>query len=260
MTIQPARRKKKVKIEAKKKDFYSYWGKSFEFTVAASQILMFAALALLFFSFSRQGFRQLSALQTVLFLGIFAVTLFLIFFSVLTGFLRRQAQKPKKIFKIESDNFCEIDRFKRIVARESKRAGRYHLPMTLCFLDIDQCRERAARRGLQRDDLLQHFAAFIVKLVRGSDYFVHCGNDEFAILLCHTDVSHGQYFIYRLFLQSQEHLDLSFSSGLTGYRSGETAETFFERAREALTVAKKEGFEKIQCAIGLDDSPMIKNF
>ena len=152
------------------------------------------------------------------------------------------------------------DSIYEIMRREMRRAGRYHLPLSISFMAIDHFDEMIRKNGRKfRHQLIQKFSNLTVEVIRSSDYVAHLGGNRFAVLLCHTDLMHAENFVYRLLVQSQERLELSFSTGLTDYRTGESAGEFIKRAQQALKQAHEEGSEKTRCAIGKDDNLVIKS-
>lgn len=150
---------------------------------------------------------------------------------------------------------------REILRHEIKRAGRYHLPATLCLIDIDDTESLAHKQeGGSTDKIYETFGSLVAGIIRSSDYLGRFENNQFCVLLCHTPLAHAQNFIYRLLVQSQERMELSFSSGFTSYRAGEDAKEFFERGKRALLSARHEGVKKTHCSIGKDDQQVIRTF
>ena len=151
--------------------------------------------------------------------------------------------------------------FDKILEQEVRRAGRYHVSLALCLLDLDEFRSFNEHFGPHKgDDLLKQFGDFLRASVRFTDSVAHDASDAFCILLPHTDVIRAQKFLARLLAQGQERLDISFSAGLTVYHSGETRSHFFSRASLALRQAKREGKKQIRCLVHGEDSHAIINF
>ena len=145
--------------------------------------------------------------------------------------------------------------------QEMRRAGRYHFPLTLCLLDLDDFQQIGRLNGkYYADEVLQKFAAITLGHIRTSDVICRVGRDEFWVLLAHTDLTQAEKFLYRLYLQIQERLDVSYSAGITSYRPGESREEFLHRSEEALGRAKQEGQRKTRCIICKDDSRVVMNF
>ncbi len=137
--------------------------------------------------------------------------------------------------------------FENVLEKEVRRAGRYHYPLTLCLLDIDDFKIFNEQNGRARgDDRLKCFSSLLRRAVRATDYLGRHLNDTFYVLLPHTDLLQGERFLSRVIAQSQEQIDLSFSAGLTSYLGGENKAQFLVRAQIALEQAQKEGKKKIK--------------
>jgi len=144
---------------------------------------------------------------------------------------------------------------------EIRRAARYHFPLTVCLLDVDDFEELIRKNGkYYGDEILQKFAQIALGHIRSSDLVGRAGRDEFLILLSHTDLNQAEKFLYRLYLQIQERLDHSFSAGITSYRPGESSQDMLKRSEQALERAKQEGQRKTRCLICKDDSRVVMNF
>ena len=151
--------------------------------------------------------------------------------------------------------------FDDILQEEVRRAGRYHFPLTLCLVDIDNFKSFNDNFGHTRgDELLQRYSRLTLSHIRSTDCLARYGGDEFCILLPHTDLVSAEKFLTRLLLQVQEMLDCTFSAGVTSYRAGESRADLLMRADLALYQAKREGKNRIRCMIGKDDSHVVLRF
>ena len=200
--------------------------------------------------------------QNVYFFGFAALLGLGLIFSVVSGAIRYKRSVLESKLNFEGVRpIYDRTAFFQLLKQEQKRAGRYHFPLTLCYLEIDELASVEELQGKKvAAQLNGKFADLLASVIRTSDYLCHLEENGFAVLLCHTDVKNAENFLLRLHLQSQERLELSFSSGLTSYRSGEGLNDFLKRSREALKQAQKEGDQKIICAIGKDDYQVIKSF
>lgn len=81
--------------------------------------------------------------------------------------------------------------FDEVVRKEAVRASRYHHPLLLYFIDIDQFKsfndERGHRAG---DQVLSHFALILQQCIR-KDVDIACryGGDEFVLLVPHVEAA-----------------------------------------------------------------------
>ncbi len=149
--------------------------------------------------------------------------------------------------------------FEKMLEEELRRGGRYHYPVTLCYLDIDDFKGINDRSGRENGDhALRQFAILLKSSSRFADCAARYQNDEFCLLLPHTDIVRAEKYLARLARQIEEKCGLTFSGGVTSYQNGETRAQFMMRAHEALMKAKREGRKKIRYAAG--DDPAALNF
>lgn len=151
--------------------------------------------------------------------------------------------------------------FEEMLDQELRRSGRYHVPLTLCVLDLDSFRSFQENFGRRLgEELLKHFGEFIQMNVRFSDCVARGRHDEFYIFLPHTDLIRSAKFLDRMMNQAEDKFDCTFSAGLTTYRGGENIAEIISRAEKALEHAKREGKKRIRCLIESDDSFSVLSF
>ncbi len=236
-----------------------------EILQTSSAILSLAALASAAYLLYRLSSQQFQSLQgTNLYLVVLiAGVLGMIGLHYLVMIYLRQLQRKAERYT-QHDGIQPVydwDGFHQVLRREIRRGGRYHLPVTLCLLSVDDLHLLMHRQGRGfSDKLLGRFVELLIGLIRSSDYLAQLSENEFCILLCHTDLANAEKFLFRALLQAQERLEISFSAGLTIFRAGENPLEFLRRVRQALEQARHEGQKKIHCAIGKDDSQVIKSF
>ena len=74
--------------------------------------------------------------------------------------------------------------FDEIIGREVQRHRRYHIPLSLVFMDVDRFKSINDTLGHDEGDrVLQRVAAFLLRNVREVDYVFRWGGDEFLILM-----------------------------------------------------------------------------
>jgi diguanylate cyclase (GGDEF)-like protein len=192
-------------------------------------------------------------------LGYFTLTSFLalVLFLKPLGFF----QLRKRVAYDKLTSILDRGSFNEKLGAEIRRAARYHFPLTVCLLDVDDFEELIRKNGkYYGDEILQKFAQIALGHIRSSDLVGRAGRDEFLILLSHTDLNQAEKFLYRLYLQIQERLDHSFSAGITSYRPGESSQDMLKRSEQALERAQQEGQRKTRCLICKDDSRVVMNF
>jgi diguanylate cyclase len=123
-------------------------------------------------------------------------------------------------------------------------------PLAISLLDVDNFKRLNDELGHQAgDEALRSLAAAVSKSLRPFDVVARFGGEEFVVMLPATSTTEGQQILTRmqrsltegLFLHEHKTVFVTFSAGVTAYRSGETIEQALERADEALYEAKRTG-------------------
>jgi diguanylate cyclase len=143
------------------------------------------------------------------------------------------------------------------IAAELKQWKRDRRARSIAAIDIDHFKLINDQYGhLAGDKVLQVMAQHLSRRLRESDFFARYGGEEFVLLMDDLTVSQALAITDRL-RQSVEKLGFHFrrmpvavtvSCGVAGLREGDTAESLFERADQALYLAKKNG--RNQCVAG----------
>lgn len=151
--------------------------------------------------------------------------------------------------------------FEGLLDEEISRAGRYHHPLSLCLIDLDNFKSFNESYGRKRaDELLQKFSTFLRGSIRTSDVLGRYDNDAFFLLFPHTDVVKAEKVLSRLSDQSIEQLDCSFRAGISSYCVGEKKSQFKLRVKSALDHAMRAGNKKILCLVGQQEGQAILEF
>lgn len=140
---------------------------------------------------------------------------------------------------------------------EFYRARRYHHPLSLLLVDIDDLKNINHEFGRSAGDhLLRYFGQIIQETIRPSDIPARYGGEEFLILLPETNRTEAMVVAERLRKKVAAHPfridvrsgDISFtvSAGVCTYPdSGENAQELITLADLALDEAKKNGKNKV---------------
>lgn len=141
--------------------------------------------------------------------------------------------------------------------REISRAQRNQEPLCFVLLDLDNFKQLNDVHGHQvGDDALVFLANTIKKNIRPEDIISRYGGEEFAILLPSTMIEKAISISTRIlrnltkefFLHDNKRLLITFSAGVAQLRPGESQESFFKRADDAMYRAKKCGKNQILAA------------
>ena len=140
--------------------------------------------------------------------------------------------------------------FDNEVARSRRRKA------TLCvaMLDIDNFKKLNDSLGHEAGDAaLIHLVTVIRDTLRPQDTLARFGGEEFIIILPETPLEDAQKAIVRLqreltkrfFLHENEKVLITFSAGITDFRSDDSQATVTKRADEAMYQAKKAGKNRV---------------
>jgi len=87
----------------------------------------------------------------------------------------------------------------RILEREFQRSKRYHIDLTVLFLDLDDFKSINDNFGHDNGDLaLCHTAKCMNLLKRESDIVARFAGDEFVVILPSTNISQAESYIHRV--------------------------------------------------------------
>jgi diguanylate cyclase len=144
--------------------------------------------------------------------------------------------------------------FEAEVARgERERAGAADGAAPLLavgLIDIDNFKKLNDTLGHAAGDVaLKTLAAAVRERLRPADHLARFGGEEFVVLLPGTGVDEAQQALTRLqrsltealFLHEGREVFVTFSGGVTAWRTGESLQSALERADEALYEAKRTG-------------------
>ena len=122
--------------------------------------------------------------------------------------------------------------------------------LAIALIDIDNFKRLNDTLGHAAGDVaLKKLAAAVRERLRPTDHLARFGGEEFVVLLPDTVLEEGQQAMTRLqrslsealFLHDGREVFVTFSAGMTAFRTGESLEMALERADQALYEAKRTG-------------------
>jgi len=149
--------------------------------------------------------------------------------------------------------------FHETLAREVDRAQRYQRRLSLVLLDVDGFKEINDRIGhLAGDAVLAEIANRIRQVVRSADIPCRVGGDELAVIVPEIEVGQARQLVGRIqaAVSSQPIARagrVRVSAGVADLRPNDGPTTLFERADEALYVAKHNGKNEGQGGLAAAD-------
>jgi len=135
--------------------------------------------------------------------------------------------------------FCE-----QALAREISRASRSGNPLVVVCLDLDGLKQTNDRLGhAVGDHVIKEFARRLQKAVRGSDFAVRMGGDEFLVVLLECPSEKVQLVLNRIRDFEVEYegtkIGVSSSYGWARYNLGDTSDELIRRADMELYANKR---------------------
>ena len=140
-----------------------------------------------------------------------------------------------------------------LLEQELDRARRYGLSLALLLADIDRFKEVNDQRGhVMGDSVLRQLGDMLRREARSVDIVARYGGEEFVVVMPETPLEGAAQFAERLRKRTEGHdfadpgdnpLHLTISVGLAAFPDDRVkgAETFVDRADQALYRAKNEG-------------------
>ena len=132
--------------------------------------------------------------NAILRLAFFALTVNLL--QIVKATLDRERQLSRTDYLTGAVNSRE---FHHLLQAEIIRSQRYHHPLSLAYLDLDNFKTINDQFGHQAgDEVLQLFSSTIRNSLRKVDTLARLGGDEFAILLPETDHTAAQGALFKV--------------------------------------------------------------
>jgi diguanylate cyclase (GGDEF)-like protein len=138
--------------------------------------------------------------------------------------------------------------FVRELTRYINMAGRYNMPVSLIYFDLNHLKKTNDTYGHAAGDaVLEHFATVLSKNVRESDCVGRLGGDEFGVLLSHANQTQALRKADSLAASLQatptiwegNTIPVSFAYGAFQLNSGDNPDIAMARADQAMYAHKK---------------------
>jgi diguanylate cyclase (GGDEF)-like protein len=149
------------------------------------------------------------------------------------------------VFKDHLTNIGNRAYYDESLQRAIEQSSRGHQSLSLMLFDIDDFKLINDNFGhLKGDQVLQHFAAILTKIVRTSDMVFRLGGDEFTLILQPSDQQSVDKINERLLTEIANtlflsNLNFSASAGFAHWKMGEDANTLFVIADRNLYSVKQ---------------------
>lgn len=170
-----------------------------------------------------------------------------------TGYLIFQQDVTQKVALEKAsitDTLTQVNnrmRFDQISLQRLEEYSRYDQISSLIICDIDDFKQINDKYGHSKgDEVLKAFAKVLKQNVRFTDTLARWGGEEFVILLPQADITHAVAAADKIRLAIQKHdfdcdESITASFGVSMTQSDDTQRHWFNRADQALYLAKENG-------------------
>lgn len=148
--------------------------------------------------------------------------------------------------------FLHLKAFQRLLDHEVARAKRYHYPLALVSIDIDDFKRYNLEEGrLEGNRLMQNIARELSGVIRGTDFAARFAGDEFAVLMPQTTLAQARTAAERMRrsvrqLKRDDH-PVTVSLGLASYpEPAEDRDSLVREAQKAMAEAQHDGGDVIK--------------
>jgi len=133
---------------------------------------------------------------------------------------------------------------------EFSRWSRYHNPLSMIMVDVDHFKKVNDTYGhLAGDKVLSVIGTHLKNATRQIDFCARYGGEEFVVLLPETDLDAAKSVAEKIrkavaakaFHSGSNRVNIMVSCGVAAFQKGDGRRSPFERADEALYLAKREG-------------------
>ena len=170
--------------------------------------------------------------------------------------LRESEKKFRELSIVdELTQLCNSRQFSTQLKMETERSNRYHQPLTLLMMDIDNFKIFNDTYGhVEGDRVLRRLGEVVKRCLRKTDHAYRYGGEEFTFLLPMTTIAEGSVtaerirteFKKEIFSPAQDReVHMTVSIGVAQYRANEDMKTFVYRADQLMYQAKKNGKDRI---------------
>ncbi len=144
--------------------------------------------------------------------------------------------------------------------------NRYDVTISMMICDIDFFKKINDTHGHKIGDLaLKKLATLLKERLRINDFISRYGGEEFVIILPHTDLAGGlkagegirSYIDKSSFSYKGQTIPMTISVGVSTFKKGDDNSSVFERADNALYLAKRSGRNSLKTEDDVDSNSVI---
>ena len=160
--------------------------------------------------------------------------------------------------KANKDNLTGVanrDGFEESFSLEIKRARENNLPLSLMLFDIDHFKSVNDTYGHQAgDNILIEIASIVSNNIKSNDIFARWGGEEFILLMPNTPIEGAFSLSEKLRAMVEAHHfsytdSITASFGVAEFQADDNKTSLFQKADDALYLAKKNGRNRVEKSI-----------
>jgi len=159
--------------------------------------------------------------------------------------IRQQSAHLMTFTEVRTDPLTGINNRRGLddaLAAQFAMMSRYDQEFSLAIFDIDHFKKLNDEQGhLQGDRTLKELARLLDEFARETDVVARYGGEEFVIVMPQTNLEGACTLSERLRARVEHQMGLTISGGVAGALDGDTRDSLFSRADEALYSAKASG-------------------
>lgn len=144
--------------------------------------------------------------------------------------------------------------FELTAATAIANAQRYQHPVSIVVFDVDHFKAINDRHGHQAgDQVLVELTQVVRRVLRMTDMLARWGGEEFVVIVEHCDAAAATQLADKIRKAVAAHKfavagNVTISLGVAALRAGETPDTWFGRADQAMFDAKNNGRNTVRCS------------
>ena len=194
------------------------------------------------------------------------ISVMFIAFGLYAAFLLNRSEKVERELRNSNDQLLQLkSEFERLAGADPltgafnrrtfhellnktiSNAERHNHHFSLLMIDVDHFKNVNDTFGHQAgDDVLRVLCDLIGASVRSSDHLFRVGGEEFCLLVTLTDEGEAQKLAEKLHRVVRMHHfyrvgEITVSIGITHFREGDSLESIYARADDAMYEAKRRG-------------------
>jgi diguanylate cyclase (GGDEF)-like protein len=175
--------------------------------------------------------------------------------------LRNAIQHENAIIVAANESYLGLPNWSLLqsqITREAKLAFRQNQTLSILLIDIDRFINLKKNNGLLFGDIvIRHVHETLQSILRNTDILYRFGYDQFSLILSNTNVSDATKIAERIRTSVADHellndndkkVRMTISIGITELDHKDSVDTLYERAYNALKLAKKSGRNQVRIA------------